>query len=114
MIAQAVTRGLDPAVELKDSGIRLVGEIPVHWPVNKLSRVFSINASATTPPAEGTDFYRGDVPGVTTGQLRENVIFEATKTVTHEAVRTLSAWIACHRTVPCDHRPAGRTSRGRD
>lgn len=31
MIRQAVTRGLDPTVELKDSDIPWLGEIPAHW-----------------------------------------------------------------------------------
>lgn len=36
VITQAVTRGLDPSVEFKDSGIDWLGKCPVHW---KLGRV---------------------------------------------------------------------------
>ena len=38
LIQQAVTRGLNPNVPMKDSGLPWLGEIPVHWivaPVNK-------------------------------------------------------------------------------
>lgn len=31
LITQAVTKGLDPAVEMKDSGVKWLGEIPAHW-----------------------------------------------------------------------------------
>lgn len=39
MINQAVTKGLDPNVPMKDSGIEWLGEIPVHWEVKKLKYV---------------------------------------------------------------------------
>lgn len=33
LIAQAVTRGLDPGVPMKESGVEWLGEIPSHWEV---------------------------------------------------------------------------------
>ena len=36
LIQQAVTRGLDPNVELKDSGVEWLGEVPRHWEVIRL------------------------------------------------------------------------------
>jgi type I restriction enzyme S subunit len=39
LINQAVTKGLDPNVPLKDSGIDWLGEIPIHWEVCHLRRV---------------------------------------------------------------------------
>ncbi len=36
LISHAVTRGLDPDVPTKDSGIQWLGEIPVHWEVRKI------------------------------------------------------------------------------
>lgn len=37
LIQQAVTRGLDPAAPMKDSGIPWLGEIPAHWPTTRLA-----------------------------------------------------------------------------
>lgn len=31
MITEVVTRGLDPSVPMKDSGVQWIGEIPAHW-----------------------------------------------------------------------------------
>ena len=31
LITRAVTRGLDPNVPMKDSGVEWLGEIPAHW-----------------------------------------------------------------------------------
>jgi len=42
IINQAVTKGLDPNVKMKDSGIEWLGEVPVHWGVKKLKFLSSI------------------------------------------------------------------------
>jgi len=36
VIQNAVTKGLDPNVKMKDSGVEWIGEIPEHWEVKKL------------------------------------------------------------------------------
>ena len=36
LINQYVTKGLDPNVEMKDSGFEWIGEIPKHWEITKL------------------------------------------------------------------------------
>jgi type I restriction enzyme S subunit len=41
IIHRAVTRGLDPNVPLKDSGIPWLGEIPAHWEVSRIKNEFS-------------------------------------------------------------------------
>jgi type I restriction enzyme, S subunit len=38
LITRAVTKGLDPTVPVKDSGVEWLGEIPAHWDVKALSR----------------------------------------------------------------------------
>jgi type I restriction enzyme S subunit len=40
IIHRAVTRGLDPNVKLKDSGIPWLGEIPVRWEVSRVKNEF--------------------------------------------------------------------------
>jgi type I restriction enzyme S subunit len=42
VINQAVTKGLDPSVAMKDSGIEWLGEIPEHWEVKKLKLLANI------------------------------------------------------------------------
>lgn len=36
MITEAVTKGLNPNVKMKDSGVEWIGEIPEHWNVTKI------------------------------------------------------------------------------
>ena len=41
VIAHAVTRGLDPAVALRDSGVAWLGQVPAHWEVVRAKYLFS-------------------------------------------------------------------------
>lgn len=41
LISQAVTKGLDPHVKMKDSGIEWLGEVPEHWEIKRLKYVIS-------------------------------------------------------------------------
>ena len=44
VITEAVTKGLDKNIPLKDSGVEWIGEIPEHWEVKRLKNVcFQIN-----------------------------------------------------------------------
>ena len=40
LIVRAVTRGIDANVPIRDSGIAWLGEIPEHWAVRKIARLF--------------------------------------------------------------------------
>lgn len=40
IITQAVTKGLDPKVRMKDSGVEWIGKIPEGWEVRKLKYIF--------------------------------------------------------------------------
>lgn len=41
IITEAVTKGLDPDVEMKDSGIEWIKKIPKHWKTNKIKYLFA-------------------------------------------------------------------------
>ena len=42
VISQAVTRGLDPNVRLKPSGVEWLGDVPQHWEVTSVKRHYNI------------------------------------------------------------------------
>ena len=43
LIQNAVTRGLNPDVPLKDSGVEWIGQVPEHWEVKKLKFVLTLS-----------------------------------------------------------------------
>ena len=51
LINQAVTKGLDPNVGMKPSGVEWIGDIPVHWKISKVKYVGSSNPSKNNPKA---------------------------------------------------------------
>ena len=56
IIHRAVTRGLDPDVPFKDSGVEWLGEVPEHWEVVKL-RHFAKIGNGSTPSRSRTDYW---------------------------------------------------------
>ena len=52
LINQAVTKGLDPNVPMKDSGIPWIGEIPAHWEVKRLKQLGNLKGGAGFPDTE--------------------------------------------------------------
>lgn len=47
LINHVVTKGLDPEVEMKDSGVEWIGEIPEHWEVKRFRYVFNLGKGLT-------------------------------------------------------------------
>jgi len=67
IIHRAVTRGLDPDVPLKDSGVEWLGEVPEHWEVLPLKWAFvSMDYGISD---SGTD--DGTIPVLTMGHIRK-------------------------------------------
>jgi type I restriction enzyme, S subunit len=58
LITRAVTRGLDPKVPLKDSGIPWLGRIPEHWKIVPLKRKWRVTDCKHKTPRYVTDGYR--------------------------------------------------------
>lgn len=65
VITEAVTKGLDKNVKMKDSGVEWIGEIPEHWKLPQLRFVTSKIGSGSTPTGganvyvnEGVKFLR--------------------------------------------------------
>lgn len=47
LITRAVTKGLDPTVPMKDSGVEWLGEIPAHWEVKPLKALSKLQTGLT-------------------------------------------------------------------
>lgn len=56
VISHAVTKGLDPDVPMKDSGVEWLGQVPVHWSVAPLKRLAAL-VTGMTPPTNDPENY---------------------------------------------------------
>lgn len=87
IISRAVTRGLNPNAPLKDSGIDWIGQIPEHWEVRKISRIFSKIGSGTTPKSGNEDYYAENGENwLQTGDLNDSYINDTSKKITIKAL----------------------------
>jgi type I restriction enzyme S subunit len=59
LISHAVTKGLNPDVPMKDSGVEWLGEVPEHWGVKRLRFVGDAIIGLTYDPSEITDETEG-------------------------------------------------------
>ena len=57
LITRAVTRGLDPNVPIKDSGIEWLGQIPAHWEV-KRTKFAAMLRSGHTPSRQNPEYWK--------------------------------------------------------
>ncbi|MDD4615429.1 MAG: restriction endonuclease subunit S [Caldisericia bacterium] len=94
IINQAVTKGINPNVPLKDSGIEWLGEIPEHWETVSLKWVSKIY-SGGTPSKNNEDFWQnGTIPWLNSGTVNQFFITEPSEFITEEALNSSSAkWI---------------------
>lgn len=49
IIYEAVTKGLDPNVEMKDSGIPCVDKVPKHWTVTRFGKIAAVKSNLVNP-----------------------------------------------------------------
>lgn len=57
VITEAVTKGLDPTVPMKDSGIEWIGEVPQGWKVCTLNKLARIMTGNTPSKNDENEFY---------------------------------------------------------
>ncbi|EFC0649503.1 restriction endonuclease subunit S [Escherichia coli] len=73
VISHAVTKGLNPDVPMKDSGVEWLGEIPAHWRLSKLRYMFSFGKGLTITKENLQD---EGIPCVNYGEIHSKYRFE--------------------------------------
>lgn len=91
MITETVTKGIDPNVNMKDSGIEWIGEIPEHWGITKIKyttyvkgrigwqglRSDEFKEEGDYYLVTGTDFKNGNIEWTNCYRISEERFFEA-------------------------------------
>jgi type I restriction enzyme S subunit len=108
VISHAVTKGLNPDVPMKDSGVEWLGEVPEHWQVTRLKRLAAVR-NGSTPSRERPDYWEGgDFPWLNSSVVNTSPVAAADQFVTPCALRE------CH--LPIVQPPAvlvGMTGQGK-
>ncbi|CCO22315.1 restriction endonuclease subunit S [Maridesulfovibrio hydrothermalis] len=87
IINEAVTKGINPDVEMKDSGVEWLGEIPAHWDVRKFKHISKFYSGGT--PSKAIDsFWKGNIPWVSPKDMKSKYILDASDHISAEAVES--------------------------
>ena len=84
LINEVVTKGLNPNVEMRDSGVEWIGEIPNHWTRNKLNRIserIGDGLHSTPNYVDSSEYYFINGNNLVNGEIK---IFDSTKCVSEE------------------------------
>ena len=74
LITRAVTRGVDPNVVIKDSGVEWLGEIPAHWEVRELRRLNRKRTSITYGIVQAGPDVEDGIPYIRTSDMAGDVL----------------------------------------
>jgi len=83
VISHAVTKGLNPNVPMRDSGVEWLGEVPEHWEVSKFGYISQVVRGGSPRPAGDPTLFNGDYsPWVTVAEITKDDEIYLTETET--------------------------------
>ena len=85
LIYEVVTKGLDPTVPMKPSGVEWIGEIPEHWVTKRLRYVASAK-TGQTPPSDDPTYFDGPVTWYTPNDVNNDHVDTSARTLTLKAI----------------------------
>ena len=87
IIHRAVTRGLDPNVRLKPSGVEWLGDVPEHWETWQIGHFSRVGNGST--PSRGNSAYwgSGHYPWLNSAYANQENVTQADQFVTDTALR---------------------------
>jgi type I restriction enzyme S subunit len=87
IIAAAITRGLDPKVKLRDSGVPWLGEIPAHWELWKVGHVAKVGNGSTPERDKVAYWSEGSFPWLNSSVVNQEEVTSSDQFVTDAALR---------------------------
>lgn len=88
VITEAVTKGLDPNVPMKDSGVEWIGQIPETWEVGRIKHYFKM-VNGATPTSTISEFWDGEIIWITPADMNDDGIIKTGKrNITNEGFQS--------------------------
>lgn len=85
VVTEAVTKGLNPDVPMKDSGIEWIGEVPEHWEIEKFKNYFNLSKGLSITKENLTET---GTPVISYGQIHSKI--NITTGIKNELIRYVS------------------------
>ena len=96
VIHRTVTRGLDPNVRLKPSGVEWLGNVPAHWEIRRLGSIAAV-INGATPSTSVSEYWDGHILWVTPddlGKLNNRYIADSARRITEEGYEACGTTMA--------------------
>lgn len=90
LITRAVTKGLNPDVSMKPSGVDWLGEMPNTWSLKRLRFVANL-ISGSTPSTNVPEYWNGDIPWISPKDMKVDAIFDSEDHLTEFALEESGA-----------------------
>ncbi len=94
LIHNAVTRGLNPNVKMKDSGVEWIGDIPEGWEVKRLKYLYTDTFSGGTPSTDILKFWDGEISWVSSADVKTNFLTNTLRNISDLGFKRSSSNIA--------------------
>jgi len=88
IITEAVTKGLNPNVPMKNSGIDWIGEIPEHWKTTKIKKIATTNSGST--PRKISNSEGSNIVWIRTTDINDNIVYDSSLHLTNEEFSSAS------------------------
>jgi len=87
VISHAVTKGLDPDVPMKDSGVEWLGEVPAHWDVTRIGWKCAVG-NGCTPSRDRAEYWQeGRYPWLNSSVVNQQRVKYSDQFVTDQALK---------------------------
>lgn len=110
VITHAVTKGLNPNVEMKDSGVEWIGEVPTCWKVMPIKHIAKTNSGSTPKNIKGKTNDKSIIKWVRTTDLSDmsDYVYDSSEYLSEEEFNSASCpWLPKHTVVVAMYGGAG-------
>lgn len=91
IITEAVTKGLNPNVKMKDSGVEWIGEIPEYWDATKIVYYSKLLTGGTPNKDNPLYWENGDINWMTSGEVNKEYVYEVNSKITQLGMKNSAA-----------------------
>ena len=93
VISEVVTKGLDPNVPMKDSGVEWIGKVPENWQLSHIGNLVEMG-SGGTPDRKKTEYWEnGNIPWMSSGEINNEYIYSTIEQITELGLQNSNAKI---------------------
>ena len=91
VITEAVTKGLNPDVPMKDSGIEWIGMIPEHWQLSHIGNLAEIGSGGTPDRNKPQYWEDGHILWMSSGEINYEYIYDTVEKITELGMQNSNA-----------------------